>query len=209
MSDKDTFRFYRGRSMKDTFLPGDCLAVESIPISDIHLGDAVVYREANHQDEPDELAHRVMAIVPDGLVTRGDNNTYNDTTLVTAENLVGRVTHVQRNGKRRVVRGGRRGLLRARILRVRNRIWKLIKYMGSRPYHWLRKSNLIIRLWQPLIIKVRLKTDNGPLVKYICGGRTVARWWPQQDRFECKKPYDLVIRREDLAQQAAPAKSRI
>jgi len=51
--------------------------------------------------------------------------------------------------------------------------------------------------------------DNKPLVKYICGGRTVARWWPEQDRFECKKPYDLVIRREDLAQQAAPAKSRI
>ena len=190
--------------MRSTFLPGDYLAVESISIRDIHLGDVVVYGGANYQNESDKLAHRVVAVVPDGLVTRGDNNTYNDTTLVTAENLVGRVTHVQRNGKRRLVYGRRRGLLRARILHVRHRIWKLIKYMGCRPYRWLLNSSLIDRLWQPSVMKVRLKTENGLLVKYVCEGKTVACWWPKENRFYCRIPYDLVIRREDLPQQAKP-----
>jgi hypothetical protein len=44
---------------------------------------------------------------------------------------------------------------------------------------------------------VHLRTEHGRLVKYVYGGRTVAWWWPGQNRFECRKPFDLVLRRED------------
>jgi hypothetical protein len=33
------------------------------------------------------------------------------------------------------------------------------------------------------------------VVKYVCGKRTVARWWPETGQFQCRKPYDLIISR--------------
>ena len=36
-------------------------------------------------------------------------------------------------------------------------------------------------------------TEDGPLVKYVCGNRTVAYHWVNEDHFKCCKPYDLVL----------------
>ena len=203
MPDGDDIRFYRGRSMGGTFRPGDCLTVAPASLTDVRPGDVVVYRGPNHQGDAEELVHRVMAVAPGGLVARGDNNPCADTTLVTADNLLGRVTHVERGGKTQPVRSGQLGRLRARFLHARRRVWRcawgLVVRVGRRPYRWLRNSGLIPRLWRPAVMKIHLATENGPLVKYVCGGRTVARWWPQRNHFECQKLYDLVIPRPDGA----------
>jgi hypothetical protein len=184
--------------MRGTFRAGDCLSVAPASMADIHPGDVVVYRRLNHWAKTDELVHRVVAVVPGGLVAQGDNNPCADTALVTADNLLGRVTHVERGGKTWPVRGGRVGLLRARLLHAPRPIWRLITRVGRGPYRWLRESGLIARLWQPSLLKMRLVTENGPLVKYVCRGRTVAHLWPAEGRFECRKPYDLVLQRDDL-----------
>lgn len=195
MPDNRNVRFYRGSSMAGTFRPGDCLTMAILTLEELKPGDIVIYRARNHGGEEDELVHRIVASALDGLVARGDNNPGVDTTLVTAENLMGRVTRVERNGITRPVRGGRLGLLHARLFRFRLGVWKFIKRLGREPYRRLRNSNLIPRLWQPTITRLRFDTEKGSLVKYICSGRTVARWWQQQNRFECDKPYDLVIPR--------------
>jgi hypothetical protein len=117
---------------------------------------------------------------------------------VTTDSLVGRVTHVERAGRTCPVHGGWVGLLRARILHARQPVWRWVACVGRRPYRALRESGVVLRLWQPRVLKVRLATDNGPLVKYVCRGRTVAKWWPAEGRFTCQKPYDLVLRREHL-----------
>jgi signal peptidase I len=184
---------YRGGSMLGTFRPGDCLTVEPVPIEHIRPGDVVAFLGAAREDGAEELvAHRVIAITPGGLVTRGDNNPHADAVLVTAGNLLGRVTHFERDGVRSPVRGGRTGLWQPRLLYIHRRAHALAVRLGG-PYRWLRSSGLLRRLWQPAVIRIRLATENGPLVKYLCGQRTVARWWPEEGRFECQKPYDLVI----------------
>jgi hypothetical protein len=150
----------------------------------------------------DDLVHRVVAAVPGGLVAQGDNNPCTDPTLVIADNMVGRVTHVARAGKIRSVSGGWPGLVHARVLRTRRcvwkRIWRLAAMVGRTPYRWLQDSDLVPRIWRPKLTKVSLLTEDGLLVKYICGQQTVARWWPAENRFECQKPYDLVLRFEKL-----------
>jgi len=202
-ADEDRLRFYRGNSMLGTFRPGDYLTLESVPIGDIHPGDVLIYRGLDHEGAPDKVVHRVMAAVPGGLVTRGDNNPHADTTLVTADNLLGRVTHVERDSKVRRVRGGRWGLLRVRVLHawrgVRWRGRRLVAFVGRWPYGWLRNSRLVSQLWRPVITRIYITTEDGPLVKYISGRRTVARWWPATGRFHCCKPYDLVIPRPNKA----------
>jgi hypothetical protein len=183
--------------MRSIFRPGDRLVLEPVHLAEVRSGDVVAFRSSNGQRGAVEIVHRVVAVRPEGLVTRGDNNRETDQRYVTEETLLGRVNHVERDGVVRDVHGGRRGLLRARLLRMRLAVWRSIKAVGRKPYRWLRASGLISRWWQPAVHKVWVSTENGLVVKYVSAGRTVAKWWPEQKRFACRKPYDLVIPRPD------------
>ena len=70
--------------------------------------------------------------------------------------------------------------------------------MGRRSYGWLRNSGMIAHVWHPLIVRVQLMTENGPLIKYVCRNRTVAFHWIDDGRFKCVKPYDLLLWYEKL-----------
>jgi hypothetical protein len=177
---------------------------------DIRPGDVIIFRKPDSQDEevdshplddqltPDELVHRVITICREGLITRGDNNLCTDAAPVTDKNLVGRVTHVERGKKLQIVRGGQAGLLHSQILIAGRLLWKCMTRFGREPYRWLCVSGVVARIWKPHISKVRLTDNSGLVIKFICYGRTVARYWPQQGHFECKKPYDLVLRGKNL-----------
>ena len=204
LTDEENRRFYRGVSMLGTFRPGDYLTVEPVPLAAIRPGDVVIYRGREESGEPESIVHRVVAITPGGLATKGDNSPYVDGQPVTQDTLLGRVTHAQWGGRVRPVWGGRRGLLRARMLHARCAMqrlgWQWLSIVGRRPYRWLRESGLVDRLWQPAITPVRVETEDGPLVKYVHRGRTVAWWWPERGRFRCRRPYDLMISRPSRRQ---------
>ena len=208
MPAKDSIRFYHGRSMQGTFSFGDRLIIEHVQLASVRPGDVVVYRVLNHQSKRDMLVHRVMGVVSNGLVLRGDNNFCDDKTLVDKNNLVGRVSHVERGGKRAPVRSGCSGLLIARVshgLRfLRHIMWKFIRIMGRWSYRRLRDSGLIQRLWKPSILKIQLMTANGPLIKYVCRNRTVAFLWPHKDSVTYRKPYDLVMWHKRIEERKSP-----
>ncbi len=178
---------YRGSSMSGTFRPGDLLYVETVALEDIRSGDVVLFRTPG--DEGIYMAHRVWARTEAGLHTRGDAHSLPDPTPVTAERLVGRVRFYEREGRVRPVRGGRAGRLWVVLLRLRRR---LLRAMGM-PYRLLRRSGWVRRLWRPSIDLVCLKGAEGLMVKYVHGDRTVACWWPEDGRFWCRWPYDLVL----------------
>jgi hypothetical protein len=203
MPDKDRIRFYRGRSMWGTFRAGDLLNFEPVRLPDVRPGDVVIFRASGLPEESEglesikELVHRVVALAPEGLVTRGDSNREADAEAVTEGALVGRVVSFVRGGRTRPVRGGRRGLAHARHLRLRNALWAAFKSVGRKPYGLLRVSGLAPRLWRPDLKRISFSTEQGPQVKYVHRGRTVAVWWPGLPRFECLKPYDLLFRVDD------------
>lgn len=198
-------RIYKGRSMEGTFQFGDHLIFEPAPLTGIQPGDVVIYRRLNHKGSHDELVHRVISSLPEGLIVKGDNNPHVDKTLVTEKNLMGRVSHLERNGKRFLVGDRHFGLLRARALHglrhVQAGIWALVRRMGRSSYRQLRNSGLIGRLWRPSIKKILLLTTDGPLLKYVCRNRTVAYYSPANGRFQCRKPYDLVLCKKKLENQ--------
>lgn len=49
-------------------------------------------------------------------------------------------------------------------------------------YYRLGRSGWVKRCWHPSFLKVRLRTEDGPLVKYVHHGRTVAQYWPEDNR---------------------------
>jgi len=134
----DQRRFYRGNSMAGTFRPGDYLILEPVPIVAICPGDVVIYQGRDQEGEPDDVVHRVVGVVPGGLAARGDNNPTVDNILVTADNLLGRVRHFERDGKVYPVCGGRRGRLvvwvRHAWVHVRRYGDRVVRFLGRWPY---------------------------------------------------------------------------
>ena len=192
--------------MTGTFRFGDRLIIEYVALADVGPGDVVVYRTFNHAQNENERVHRVMRIVQEGLVVRGDNNPCADKTLVSENNLVGRVAYVERDGKCIPVRSGWPGLLLARIGHeyrgLRGWAWGIVRLLGRAFYGRLRDSGLVVHLWRPSIERIRLLTEKGQLVKYVCRNRTVACYWPENGRFECRKPYDLVLLPNEVNREA-------
>lgn len=177
---------YRGSSMGGTFRPGDLLYVEPVVLEDVRPGDVVLFSSG---EGGVFLAHRVQARMDAGLLTRGDAYSHLDPVPVTTEMLVGRVRFYERQGRVRPVWGGRAGRLWAFLLRLRRR---LLQGMGA-PYRLLRRSGLVRKFWRPAVERVYLEGVEGPVVKYVYAGRTVACWWPEDGRFWCRRPYDLVL----------------
>ena len=202
--DYEKIRFYRGSSMAGTFRPGDILILEPIDIVKIRPGDVVVYlcqdrqeaeavKHPRNGDPPTEAVHRVVSILSEGLVTRGDNNSSVDRELVTQKNLVGLVTHIERGRKQSVVSGGLAGLMHTRILQTKHILWRLLSRLGGGLYRRLRSSGFITKIWHPKFTRIYLLTDEGLMVKYTHTSRTIASWLPKKERFICQKPFDLVL----------------
>jgi signal peptidase I len=86
-----------GTSMLPTLYPGDCLTVKSFGPATPRCGDIVLCRRAN-----EFRVHRIVSISNEGPATsyvlRGDALTDNDPP-VSASELLGRVTSLERQGK--------------------------------------------------------------------------------------------------------------
>jgi signal peptidase I len=198
--------FYHGNSMRGMFRLGDRMFIEPVSLASLHPGDVVIYRKTdNSGPDCEKVVHRVVKVVPGGLIARGDNNRTTDVAVVLEKDIVGRVTHYERQGEVRRVCGGHWGLLRGWLLHRwhptrrsgRRFIEKWIFPLGRPFYRWLRQSGRVHRIWHPPVVEVHLETEEGSLIIFVVGKCTVARWWPQSKRFWCRKPYDLIIPNPD------------
>jgi hypothetical protein len=180
--------------MAGTFRPGDCLEVKPVAWEQIRAGDVVVFRGCGSGDEKNEIAHRVLAVKPGGLLTRGDANPQPDADLVKSEAVVGVVSGYERGGRLYPVQGGWRGRLAAGWLRFYQRIRQMLIRLLRPIYRLVRKLGWVGFFWRPELTEIHLETAHGPLVKYIYRRRTVAQYWRKSGYFEARKPYDLVIR---------------
>lgn len=179
---------YKGDSMAGTFCYGDVLFAVPTLLSKLHPGDVVIFCPA--QSAPDGMVvHRVTACTGDSVITRGDARILPDATALHPSQLRGRVVNVQRGNKVYTVWGGFAGRAWASYTRLRRRLLAL----GRIPYRWLRASGVVRHLWRPPVRFMTLATEQGSVVKYLHGGKTVAAWQPETQSYWCRKPYDLVL----------------
>ena len=194
MTEKVNSYYYKGKSMIGTFRTGDRLVLETITIDKLNEGDVIVFKGLDPNESDKDLVHRVISISKKRLITRGDNNFYVDTVNVSRENLIGRVTHLERKGKQIRVQNGKSGIRRANMLNlklhIKKTIWGFVKFT----YTSLKKKDIVSLIWKPHIKKIRIDTPDGELIKYIHRNRTVGQVWTRQKRSKIKKPYDLVIK---------------
>jgi signal peptidase I len=188
----DKSRYYRGRSMRGTFRQGDLLTVAPARVEYLRPGDIIVFFRQDNDDRK-IVVHRTLRRLPEGLVTCGDAAAHEDVGVVTEHNLVGRVCFKNRNGRTSTVHGGWIGLCQGCWLHFYWRTRRQTVRAIQKPYAVLRASGIIPRLWKPEIFRVRVNSEYGPCIQHIWKNRIIARFWLEERRFECKKPWDLFI----------------
>lgn len=119
-------RPYSGSSMSGVLCSGDQVLLTDCPFENLHPGDIIVFASPRH---PEDVIHRVIERLPDGLRTRGDRSPVCDAELVTPETYRGKVNEVIRGNRRIPVAGGRRGLWQLCTNRLRRRLLSLPAWM--------------------------------------------------------------------------------
>jgi hypothetical protein len=148
--------------------------------------------------EPRLLVHRVVAVRPEGLITRGDGNPVSDPECLTPGRLIGRVAWGHRRGKRIRLLQGTPGFVFSFLLRFSRRAVRSSSRAAKAPfrpaYRLLRRRGIIGAIWKPRLTVVRFQSPSGSFVKYLHHDRTVAVWWPASGRFQCRRPYDMILK---------------
>jgi hypothetical protein len=184
-------RYYFGKSMDGTFKPGDYLRIQLTDISELRLGDIVVFQTINKKGKREDLVHRIMK--KSVLATRGDSNLASDETLISKENYLGQVIACYRNGKRCAMKDGWQGFFSAQIKHTELVILSILKFVLKKPYRMIKRTGLVKRMWNPNIERIYFKTPDGQLIKYIHNGRTVASYWEESNLWWYRRPYDFII----------------
>ena len=121
---------------------------------------------------------------------------------IDSEHIIGRVEAIIENGQKIKFETDKLKLLQVRIKWIFLDIKRLLKKPLKPIYRYLKSILIISKIpqknFQKKIKKIILKSPDGEVVKFLFKGRTVAQWWPEQDRFFCKKPFDILISRPDV-----------
>lgn len=179
---------YRGPSMTPTFHHGDFLYLRSTA-QNLFIGDVVVFSASNKNGL---IVHRIVSDSLEGLITRGDHNRFCDSP-VTLDRIIGKVEFVENKYGIRCVTNGFWGLWLARIFQIIYRHYFLFRALARTPYQLVHKSGVVALIWRPSIVKMQVQKAGGFQVKYIYKHNTIAIWYPNLQRFDCQKPFDLVI----------------
>jgi signal peptidase I len=194
---KSHYTLYTGPSMNPLFRAGDGLEVVPYRDAPIRCGDVVVHP---HPHETRDVVHRVIAITPEGLRTRGDNNSDVDPYWVLPESIIGRVVRLRRGDKAKTVHGGRVGLLLHRLCLMR-RWLRMCAFAYLHPlYHRLADTGVFYG-WHKPFVKPRLvlfQRDCGAELQLLAGRRIIARRAPGTDAWAIRFPFELFIDKKSL-----------
>lgn len=174
--------------MRGSLAKGDSLFVSATDFEFLKKGDVVAFDCGGKV-----IAHRIVGREADGFITQGDANAMRDRGRLTPGQLIGRVVARERSGRRSPVRGGMQGRFRGAFVRLANRIFRLGVKALDMPYRVFGASRLATFFWRPRITTVRFAEGAKSFIKFIHRGKTVACWYPQERRWTCRKPYDLIL----------------
>jgi hypothetical protein len=189
--------FFYGFSMGSVFRDGDRLFVEHCKVSEILRGDVVMFAAPGTELR---IAHRVVAVGPDGIRTKGDANPGVDPWLLNGEDLIGRVAAFERKGRVRPVAGGLRGRLRA----LRNRLIRRADHHSSKVFHPVYRAlsrNGVFRWWLPASLSPRVLTirrDTGEEMQLLMGNRVIGRKKVGENGWQIRRPFRIFVDEQAL-----------
>lgn len=130
-----------GLSMRPLLQPEDVIWVEAVAEQDLDIGDIVLVRRP-----ADFVTHRLVERTSQGWIAKGDNLPMPDPP-VAGTDILGRVTALERGGRRRNWQQPEVRL--ARLAGLQYALWKRLQ---GRPAWAARWSNRLFRLGRSLLV---------------------------------------------------------
>jgi signal peptidase I len=195
-----------GESMYPTLRTLDYITVKPYGGEPVRKGDVVVFFSPKVNTL--KVAHRVIEIGPDGILTRGDHGRETDEWVLRPEDVLGKVESTRRNHKQYRVHNGDLGRLIGNIHHstvmtkfiVREKIYVPISPPLVRIYRFLSKSG-VFRIWIPRRWKPRLMSfdkPDGVEMRLLMGKRKIGICTPVSRKWVIKKPFWLFVDEKSL-----------
>lgn len=169
---------------------GDLLRYSTV-FDSLSPGDVVLFRDSGENI----VVHRIVGECKSGFITRGDATFTKDPDTVPENALVGLVSSVERKNRSIPVWRGAPGLLQMALGHILRLLLIPLRISGRFLYRTLATTGICRLFWKPAIRSLSFQTPHGTLVKIVWKRRTVARWWPDSDRFVCRFPFALFLTR--------------
>jgi hypothetical protein len=183
---------YTGQSMNPTFIFSDALCI--VPRDGVRLsrGDVVVFHSPVSGQK---VVHRIVSRDAGGFMTRGDGNRCIDAWRVRPDQVMGRVSYIERGPKRIKVYGGHIGMLYSGFVRVRRCFARMASNVLGPLY---RKISKISYLGELAFVKKSLRYSvferpYGKEFHVSIRQFLIARGAPDKDRWQIKRPFRILI----------------
>jgi hypothetical protein len=181
---------YSGLSMNPLLQPGDILRVVPYEEREIRRGDVVVFPEPRSRMT---MVHRVLAVNPAGVTTKGDNNSTMDDWILQPSDILGRVATIRRAG--RILPLPREKPAALYLLKARQWCDRVVSRLFHPVYHWLAQSGLFqgrLTTW----MKPRLlcfPRSEGPEWQLWLGRLLIGQKMPHQSFWTIRRPFRLFL----------------
>lgn len=184
---------HSGSSMDPTLIPLDLLEIVPCEESKLEVGD-VIFFQANGRDLA--VVHRISRInQQEGITTRGDNNTFDDSWILQTSAILGRVVAAWSGHKRRKIAGGKFGRL-AYLLSWNRRIISRILSNTLGPLYCFLSLQGIIQSVLPNSLKPRVvvfQINGKNQLKLMMNCRQVGYYDKQQKKWHIRRPFRLFV----------------
>jgi len=171
---------------------GDGLRVIPYDGKKIQPGDVVVFR---HPESGSNIAHRVVGVQEQRIMTRGDNNNEMDPWVLRPEDIIGRVVFGKRKNRRTTVWNGKEGLLLARILWIKKWVDSRIAGIFRPVYRRLAKSGLF-HGWLSPFMTTRIfyfNRPDGTELQLVIGRWVIGKRPPKAERWRIRPPFRIFV----------------
>ncbi len=181
-----------GPSMRPLLRPGDLLLIVPYRGTRVRRGDVVVFSPPG---EKGLITHRIVSGRENTWRTRGDNNSRVDSWSLAAENIIGRVTHVQRGARpRRLASGGVGrvyGLLTRSVNACRRQLFRLLRPA----YRSVAKRGFLWGVWPvaSALKVISVARSQGVELRLLWGSRIIGKLPPHAHCWWIKPPFRLLI----------------
>jgi hypothetical protein len=189
---------YNGASMNPLFREGDVLEVAPYHGLEIHPGDVVAF---SHPEKPGKVIHRVAAVKPWGIITKGDNLAAVDDWILKPGDILGKVVAIRRQGRTLPV--PRQAPASLYLLKGRQWCDRAVSRLLQPVYHRLARSGLFkgrLGEWMKPQLFYFSRAD-GPEWQLWLGNLLIGRKLPRQAHWTIRRPFRLFVDEASLPHQ--------
>jgi len=158
----------------------------------IEVGDVIFFK---NQELNQRIVHRVVRLSPQGIATRGDNNSQEDHYRIKKDDVLGQIVAAWRGSKRRTIPGGKRGIWISRGVR-----WECqLDRTGSHLLHPFCRAipgkgvlfRILPKFLRPKIVAFKFDGHNQPGL--FLGKRLIGRYNRQSQEWQIHRPFQRMV----------------